>query len=258
MIVNSTEFRFRGCQLTDTRSMDVEPKVQRWERRTEWPLAAIAILFLAVYSIQVLARPHGLEARLLWAVSWVAWGVFVVDYVARLLLASDRRRWFSRHPLDLAVVALPLLRPLRLLRLIVPLGALQKTVGDAIRGRIVIYTIGAVVLLIYVASLAILDQERDQRGTTIDSYGKALWFSITTVTMGYSDLPPVTVTGRVIAVLLIIGGISLVGVVTASLASRIVQRVSAEESATTAATAAHIEDLRHEIRCLAQELRHRS
>jgi voltage-gated potassium channel len=238
--------------------MDAQPKVQRWEQRTEWPLAAIAIIFLAVYSVQVLARPHGVEARLLWAVSWIAWGVFVIDYVARLLLATDRRRWFLRHIFDLAVVALPLLRPLRLLRMVVLVGALQKAAGDAIRGRIIIYTIGGVVLLIYVASLAIFDQERDQPGATIDSYGEALWWSITTVTMGYGDLSPVTVMGRVIAVLLMLGGISLVGIVTASLASWIVERVSQEEAAGKAATAAHIEELRGEIRNLAQELRRRS
>jgi voltage-gated potassium channel len=64
-----------------------------------------------------------------------------------------------------------------------------------------------------------------------------------------------TVAGRVIAVLLMIGGISLIGVVTASLASWIVQRVAETDTANQAATAAHIEDLRNEIRTLAEELR---
>jgi voltage-gated potassium channel len=240
----------------ETGTMDAQPKLHRWEQRTEWPLAAVALLFLAVYSVQVLAQPHGYERAMLWAVSWVAWGLFVIDYIARLCLATDRPRWFFRHLFDLAIVALPLLRPLRLLRLVVLLGALQKAVGDAVRGRIVIYTVSGVVLLIYVASLAILDKERDQPGARIDSFGKALWWSITTVTtVGYGDLYPVTVTGRVIAVLLMLGGISLVGVVTASLASWIVQRVSETETANRAATAAQIDELRSEFRSLAEELR---
>jgi voltage-gated potassium channel len=170
-------------------------------------------------------------------------------------LAPNRRRWFFRHLFDLAIVALPLLRPLRLLRLVVLLGALQKAVGDAIRGRIVVYTVSGVVLLIYVASLAILDKERDQPGATINSFGKALWWSITTVTtVGYGDLYPVTVTGRVIAVLLMLGGISLVGVLTASLASWIVQRVAETETMSQAATAAQIDELRNEIRSLTEQL----
>jgi voltage-gated potassium channel len=239
----------------ETGTMDAQPKLHRWEQRTEWPLAAVALIFLAVYSVQVLTQPHGQQARVLWAVTWAAWGLFVVDYIARLCLASDRPRWFFRHLIDLAIVALPLLRPLRLLRLVVLLGALQKAVGDAVRGRIVIYTVSGVVLLIY-AFLAILDKERDQPGAPINSFGKALWWSITTVTtVGYGDLYPVTVTGRAIAVLLMLGGISLVGVVTASLASWIVQRVSEVETAKQAATAAQIDELRDEIRTLAEELR---
>lgn len=229
---------------------------ERWEQRTEWPLALVAIAFLIIYSIEVLSRPHGHEARMLWAAGWIAWSLFVIDYLVRLMLAANRRQWFLRHLVDLLIVALPVMRPLRLLRLVVLVGALQKAVGNAVRGRILIYTISGVVLLIYVGSLAILDQERTQPGATINSFGKAVWWAITTVTtVGYGDLYPITFTGRVIAVLLMVGGISLVGVVTASLASWIVQRVSETDSAYQAVTAAHISELRDEIRKLSDELR---
>ena len=111
-------------------------------------------------------------------------------------------------------------------------------------------------MLIYTASLAVFDKERYQHGATINSFGKAVWWSITTVTtVGYGDVYPVTNTGRVIAVLLMIGGISLVGVVTAALASWIIQRVAEEETVSQAATVAHVEELRNEIRALKQQLR---
>jgi len=238
--------------------MNTQTNLQRWERHAEWPLAAAALLFLGVYSVLVLTGPQGRESHVLWAVTWIIWGMFILDYVARLCLASDRARWFFRHLLDLAIVALPLLRPLRLQRLIVLIEVLQRAVGDAFRGRIVVYTVSGVLLLIYVASLAVFDKERYQSGATINSFGKAIWWSITTVTtVGYGDVYPVTNTGRVIDVLLMIGGISLVGVVTASLASWIIHSVAEEETASQAATAAHIDELRSEIRELAQEVRGR-
>ena len=188
------------------------------------------------------ARPGAVTLEL---VIWITWGLFFVDYFVRLYLAEDRRRWFLRHLLDLAVVALPLLRPLRLLRLVVLITALQKAIGGAIRGRVVIYTVCSVVLLVYVASLAILETERYVPGSKITTFGDAVWWSITTVTtVGYGDLSPVTGTGRVIAVALMIGGISLVGVVTATLASWIVQRVAEEDTAKQAATSAQIDALR--------------
>jgi voltage-gated potassium channel len=239
--------------------MNTQSNLQRWERYAEWPLAIAALLFLGVYSVLVLVRPHGREAHVLWVVSWIVWGLFIVDYVVRLYLASNRWHWFVRHLLDFAIVALPLVRPLRLLRLLVLIEALQKAIGNAFRGRIVVYTVSGVLLLIYTSSLAVFDKERFLPGATINSFGKALWWSITTVTtVGYGDVYPVTNTGRIIAVLLMIGGISLVGVVTAALASWIIERVSEEESVIQTATAAHIEELRGEIRELSQELRGRA
>jgi len=238
--------------------MNVQTNLQRWERRSEWPLAVAALLFLGLFSVQVLVQPHGREAHILWAVDWAIWSLFVLDYVVRLSLAPNRWHWFLRHLIDFAIVTLPFARPLRLLRLLVLIEVLQKAVGDAFRGRIVVYTVSGVVLLIYTASLAVFEKERYLHGATINSFGKAIWWSITTVTtVGYGDVYPVTNAGRVIAVLLMIGGISLVGVVTASLASWIIQRVAEEEGMNQAATAAHIEDLRSEIRELAEQLRGR-
>src|SRR5580698_789636 len=238
--------------------MDSETKLQRWERHAEWPLAVAAVLFLVLFSRQVLAQPQGREAHIVWAVNWAIWGLFVLDYVVRLCLADNRWHWFVRHLLDFAIVTLPLLRPLRLLRLLVLIEVLQKAIGDAFRGRIVVYTVSGVLLLIYTASLAVFDKERYLHGATINSFGKALWWSITTVTtVGYGDVYPVTNTGRVIAVLLMIGGISLVGVVTAALASWIIDRVTEEDTLLQAATVAHIEELRNEIRALGKELQAR-
>ena len=238
--------------------MNTQSNLQRWERYAEWPLAAAALLFLGLFSVQVLARPHGREAYVLWVISWIVWGLFIVDYVVRLYLASNRWHWFVRHLLDFAIVALPLVRPLRLLRLLVLIEVLQSAIGNAFRGRIVVYTVSGVLLLIYTSSLAVFDKERFLPGATINSLGKALWWSITTVTtVGYGDVYPVTNTGRIIAVLLMIGGISLVGVVMAALASWIIERVSEEEAVIQTATAAHIEELRGEIRELSQELRGR-
>src|ERR1700749_373906 len=216
--------------------MDTETKLQRWERYSEWPLAAAALLFLVLFSRQVLVEPQGREAHIVWAVDWAIWGLFVVDYVVRLCLAGNRWHWFVRHLLDFAIVTLPLLRPLRLLRLLVLIEVLQKAIGDAFRARIVVYTVSGVVLLIYTSSLAVFDKERYVHGATINAFGKALWWSITTVTpVGYGDVYPITDAGRVIAVLLMIGGISLVGVVTAGLASWVIERVAGVEGVSVAA-----------------------
>lgn len=153
------------------------------------------------------------------------------------------------------VVVLPLLRPLRLLRLVVLMAALQKAVGDAIRGRVILYTVSGAVLLIYVASLAELEAERPNPDAHVKTFADAVWWAITTVTtVGYGDLYPVTVTGRVVACLLMIGGIGLIAAVTATLASWIVQRVAEADTTTQAVTASQITELQDQIRVLTDEL----
>ena len=78
-----------------------------------------AVVFLAAYAVPVL--DPDLSAWLFnlcqW-LSWITWAVFVLDFVVRLALADERLRYLVRHWYDILVIVLPLLRPLRLLRLI--------------------------------------------------------------------------------------------------------------------------------------------
>lgn len=230
-----------------------ESRLQRWESLAEWPLAAIAAVFVALYSVQVLAEPQGINAHIIRGMLYLLYLPFVVDYIARLVLAEHRLRWFFRHLLDLVIVALPFLGPLRVLRLVPLVGVLQRALGDAIRGRVVVFTAFSAVLLVYASSLAVLQAERSAAGAHITTFGDAVWWAITTITtVGYGDLYPITTTGRIIAALLMIGGISLVGTITATVATWIVHRVSADDTDQQAATVAHIESLQAEVSRLAE------
>lgn len=229
--------------------------LDRWEIRTEWPLAAVALIFLAIYSAQVLLEPPAEVHRLLSVINTVLYMTFVGDYIMRLTLADRRSRWFFGHLLDLAIVVLPFLRPLRLLRLVMVFKVAQGAAGNMIRGRVIAYAACSSVLLIYISSLAVLSAERHQPGANITSFGKAVWWAVTTVTtVGYGDEVPVTVTGRVAATFLMFGGISLLGVITATLASWIIQRVAEANTENQAATKAQIDVLRAELRRLTEAL----
>lgn len=220
----------------------------------EWPLALAALAFLAAYSWQVIGDLTGPDAVVAEAVVWATWVLFLIDYVVNLWLAPERFRWFRTHLLDLAIVVLPMLRPLRLLRLGTILAVLQRTAGAAFRGRVIMYVTGASLLLVWVAALAVLDAERGHDGS-IQTLGQGLWWAFVTITtVGYGDYFPVTPTGQLVAVGVMIGGIALIGVVTATLASWIVEKVGAANEAEEAATKAHVEQLAHEIRTLREQL----
>ena len=207
-----------------------------------------ALAFLVAYAVPILNPdlPGWAATTCRWC-AWVAWALFVADYLARLLLATNRRRYILRHPLDLLVIVLPLLRPLRLLRLIALLNVLNRRVGTRLRGRLAVYVAGGAALLAFCAALAVLDAERSSPEANITSFGDATWWAITTMTtVGYGDQYPVTTVGRLVGVTLMLGGITLLGVVTATLASWLVEAVEAEQQES--------DDMRAEIRTLHQKL----
>ncbi|SDJ87829.1 voltage-gated potassium channel [Cryobacterium psychrotolerans] len=63
-----------------------------------------------------------------------------------------------------------MLRPLRLLRYL-RLRRFERTVGGAFRSRISVYLAASIVLLVYMATLAVLDMERSAPDATITTFG---------------------------------------------------------------------------------------
>ena len=80
---------------------------------------------------------------------------------------------------------------------------------------------GAVVLAAAALTLAV----EEGGGGSIDSFGDALWWAVTTVTtVGYGDMFPITPAGRGIAAFLMLAGITLFGVLTANIAAFFVEQ----------------------------------
>jgi voltage-gated potassium channel len=172
------------------------------------------------------------------------------------LSAQDRRHYFTRHLLDLVIVALPALRPLRLLRLVVLFRVLNRKAAASLRGRIPLYVTVSAATLVLCAALAVLDAERNAAGSNIKSFGNALWWAVVTVTtVGYGDHFPVTLEGRFIAAGLMIGGVALIGVVTASFAAWFIDRVRDEEEQAQAATRRDLADIAAQLDALTREVR---
>ena len=230
-------------------------RLRVWERATEWPLTGAAVVFLGAYAWEVLTNAQGGTKEAAELMIDAVWALFGVDYLVRLTLAPSRGRWFLRHLPDLAIIVLPFLRPLRLLRLVTLVSIMQRSAGTALRGRITLYTVGSAALLILTSALASLDAERHEPGSSIRTFGQALWWALTTfTTVGYGDTFPVSREGRFIAALLMIGGVALAGVVTATLASWIVSLVDEENAEQEAATQAQVAALQQQVDELSERI----
>ncbi|WP_433371897.1 potassium channel family protein [Actinoplanes sp. CA-142083] len=233
-----------------------EDRLRAWEQATAYPLTALSLLFIAVYAWPILdPGMHPLWRHLCEAVDIAIWVLFCIEYLIRLTLARQKRRFVRTHWFDLAVLVLPVLRPLRALRLLNALRVINRHAVAWTRGRLAVYVIAATILIVLVAGLAVLEAERGHPDSTIQTYPEALWWAVCTITtVGYGDLYPETLEGRMVAVALMIGGLGLIGFTTGSLASWIVDRVSDAERPAGTATRADIAVLLREIRKLQAEV----
>ncbi|GLF93872.1 potassium channel family protein [Streptomyces yaizuensis] len=227
----------------------------RWEARTQNPLLLLAVVFGAAYALPIVAPgADPLVRRACAATEWAVWGAFAVDYGVRLALAPARWAFVRRHPLDLLAVALPLLAPLRLLRVVSTLLLVGRRARMASQLTLTVYVGGAVVGLLMFGSLAVLSVERDSPGGNIRTLGDALWWSFTTMTtVGYGDHAPTTGLGRVLAVGLMLSGIALLGVVTANIAAWFISRFEREDAAGRQQTEL-LETLTAEVRALREQV----
>lgn len=229
--------------------------MEKWERRREVVLGVLALLFLAAYAWPILEpRLRGGAATACTITQGVVWVVFVVDYVLRLRAAPARARWVRGHLVELVLLVLPILRPLRLLVLLTLLRQINRGGTAGLRGRVGLYVGSGSLIVGLVAALAVLDVERYATGSTITSFGDAVWWACATMTtVGYGDVYPVTAEGRVIGVALMVAGIALLGTVTATVASYLVEAVADEDQAENQAAANSRQAARDEARQVTEQ-----
>ena len=236
--------------------MRAQGRLDAYERRTALAMVLLAVGYLVLYSFYVLDEgltSEGLD-RLDTAMN-VIWVVFIVDLTLRTVLAPKHIAYLVHHPLDVIAVAVPAFRVLRVLRVLTA-GQWLISRGSRLRvGRTATAVVFAVAFLTYLSSLAVLNAERGAKGADIESFGDAVWWSLVTMaTVGYGDYVPVTTNGRIVAVGLMVVGISLLGLVGASVASAVVTRISGRAQEGQSAVKEDLEALRTEIAALRQAL----
>ena len=167
-------------------------------------------------------------------VDHIVWAIFTVDYVTRFIISKEKKRFFKENIFDLIAI-LPfnevlsifrvtrifrvarlarltrLAKGFRLFRAFGFLGVLKKRLDGFLHTNGFIYVLYSAGALILASSIAMGYLENK-------SFGDALWWSIvTTTTVGYGDISPATPAGRIIAVILMLFGIGLIGMLTGTI-----------------------------------------
>jgi voltage-gated potassium channel len=228
----------------------VEPwSGMRWEQQEsgrvvhslEWVVLAAALALIPVVVIDSDVKSGGWRAAAT-AANWVIWAVFAAEFLFVLAVASRRGAAMRAHWLDFALVAVTvpafgtflsylrlfrLVRLLRLLRLSLVLGrALQAE--RALTSRQVLRLVGLITILVVVIAGAV---EATVDHGDFHSVWDGIWWAVVTVTtVGYGDIYPKSVEGRIVGMVVMFAGIGFLSVLTATVASHFVKTDSTPDN----------------------------
>lgn len=214
----------------------------------------IVIGILAIVSIILVIRSLLVEQHPIEIVTDNAiWIVFIADYVIRFVLAKDKKSFFLRNILDLVAI-MPFYSVLQLFRIgrVIRIARLLRFVRLFRAGAriarffkiskrflntngfkfVVIATVG---MIIASAILMVIVEDMP--------FPDGLWWSFVTVTtVGYGDIAPVSLAGRVLAIILMLFGIGLIGALTSTVTTFFIREQKKEQNEFVAAAISKLED----------------
>jgi voltage-gated potassium channel len=151
----------------------------RFSQAVDGPMLVLAVLWLPVLIWPLVAHPSPAVASSLKAIDYTVWALFVVEYLVKLYLAPNRWQFVRTHVLDLVIVAVPIFRPLRALRLVrvAYLSRVAIVGGEVVRRakgilthRGLHFVLLAVVILVFIAAAIEKVIESGAKGSNIHSY----------------------------------------------------------------------------------------
>lgn len=247
-------------------------RLDRWRalaRLEEWlhtPMLVLSVVWLAVVVIQLLSKSDNV---LLGVVATAIYGVFIIEFVVRLVLAPDKRTFLKHNWLTLLALVVPAfrmfrvigalriaggLRGVRLIQVIYTANRSMTTLRTTLARRKFGYVVGLTLLVTFLgaAGMFYLEPANEVRGG-FTSYWDAVWWTGMLLTTIGSQFWPVTPEGRMLAFMLSLYGVAVLGYLAATLASFFIGR-DAQEPAAPLAGADDIKQLREEIAALRKAL----
>ena len=207
-------------------------------------LIVVSVVSFSIETIPTLGEP---TLRLLHYIELVTVGLFTLEYLLRIYVATPRRSYIFGFwgLVDLAAILptylamgldLRSIRALRLLRLfrIAKLARYSKALRRyteafrSVRAELAIFG-GAALVLIYLSAVGIYYFERNAQPDVVSSVFDALWWAVATLTtVGYGDVYPVTVGGKMFTFAVLMIGLGIIAVPSGLLASAMTRAMEKE------------------------------
>ena len=229
------------------------------------PPLQVVSLVLSVYVLgelmfETIFKVSGATLQMLDRIDFVICFFFLYDFSVRFYHAESKLKFMKWGWFDL-VSSIPFwggfqwARAIRIVRILRSLRSTKILVGFLYRDKSLSSLISAVLiagLMMIFCSMAVLNFETDPQSNIKDPED-AIWWAFSTVsTVGYGDKYPVTLEGRLTAVVLIVCGVGLFGIYTAYIAKLFVAEDRKEENPEIKKLSEEIRQLRLQIKKLAE------
>ncbi len=198
-------------------------------------MIVLALVSVFLFVLDIAGQTTLRQAQLIDRVDVAIAIIFLLEFVIKLYFADNKSDFFKRNwwyllasipvstPATQALRALRLLRLVRLMRLITGTHAILGYIHRFFKQTHILY-----VLILFVSVVGICATMFDffEFGINQNVHGffDSIWWAMTTVsTVGYGDIFPVTIGGRITAMVTMILGVGMTGTFTALIASFLVR-----------------------------------
>ena len=212
-------------------------------------IQALIVLSLITFSIETLPNLSTELLEFLWLLEVFTVIVFTIEYLLRILVADHKLKFifslqglidllaifpfYIRLGIDLRSVRIfRLFRLFRVFKIFRYNKAIQrfKKAFIIIKSELVLFFL-ATLFLIYLASVGIYYFENSAQPENFTSVFHSLWWSVATLTtVGYGDIYPITVGGRIFTFFILMIGLSIVAVPAGLFSSAIKEILEEEDS----------------------------
>jgi voltage-gated potassium channel len=225
----------------------------------EWPMIFIAIWIVFEWYLESKAEQFIAVTAF---TDWLIWGFFLLETVILTLAVDNKKRYLLNNWANVVIVVagLPILweamphagglRVLRLLAIFIVLmnmsGTFRKIMGRNHLGPTLM--VSFIIIVIAGTLMAVIDPN-------VETPFDGIWWAwVTVTTVGYGDIVPASTAGRLFGSFLILMGIGLFAMLTASFSSFFMQQDEEKLIAEEKSNTERLSDITHRIEALEQKL----
>lgn len=229
---NTSEENLQSPEIRAERE-SLEERISRW---LDVPLAILALIWTLLIVVE-LAFPLSPEAaERIVHINFAIWFIFAVTFFIEFALAPSKLSYLQRNFLSALAVGLPFVRVVRVLqiarvfraaslaRLVVVANRATAGAADLFSEQRFLYVVSLVAVTTLLSAAGVYFFEVDAPGTPFHTFWETLWWAATLSTTINIGADPVTLEGRVIALIQRVTALAVFGYVTASIASFLVGR----------------------------------